>query len=242
MRRGIFWLVSGGLAVLIAAAALRIFFLASPPVQPVPQESAAAPPPAAAPAAAPAASADQAPSFDIVKVNPEGRAVIAGRAAPGARVRVLDGDHSLGEVTADRRGEWVLVPDAPIARGERQITLEATDPQTGKVLLSTETVALSVAPPAPGGANRTFAVLLPGDAQLPARALQVPEGAAVVTAAPAAPGETQYVVKRGNSLWWIAQRTYGAGLRYRIIYSANRDHIHDPNLIYPGQTVTLPKS
>ena len=36
------------------------------------------------------------PSFDIVRVSPEGSAVIAGRAQPGAQVVVRDGDQVLG--------------------------------------------------------------------------------------------------------------------------------------------------
>jgi nucleoid-associated protein YgaU len=51
-----------------------------------------------------------------------------------------------------------------------------------------------------------------------------------------------YLVRRGNSLWWIARRMYGQGVRYTAIYSANRDLIRDPNLIYPGQVFKLPKS
>jgi nucleoid-associated protein YgaU len=51
-----------------------------------------------------------------------------------------------------------------------------------------------------------------------------------------------YLVRRGNSLWWIARRMYGEGVRYTAIYSANRDLIRDPNLIYPGQVFKLPKS
>ena len=65
------------------------------------------------------------PSFDIVRVNPEGNAVIAGRAAPGAEVTVLDGDRVVGKVTADARGEWVLVPDKPLAPGSRRLGLSA---------------------------------------------------------------------------------------------------------------------
>jgi len=54
--------------------------------------------------------------------------------------------------------------------------------------------------------------------------------------------DQNYVVERGNSLWQIARRVYGAGTRYTIIYSANPDRIRDPNLIYPGQIFKLPKS
>ena len=101
--------------------------------------------------------------------------MIAGRAAPGDRVRVLDGDKPIGEVTADARGEWVLVPDAPLAPGNRQLGLEATSKEGGPVRRSGDVVALSVTPPAsPGGTPSTLAVLLPGDANMPARVLQQP--------------------------------------------------------------------
>ncbi len=47
-------------------------------------------------------------------------------------------------------------------------------------------------------------------------------------------------VQRGDSLWRIARRTYGAGLRYTLIYEANAAAIRDPDLIYPGQVFSLP--
>lgn len=50
----------------------------------------------------------------------------------------------------------------------------------------------------------------------------------------------QVVVHTGNSLWRIARRTYGHGIRYTIIYEANRSQIRNPNLIYPGQVFRLP--
>lgn len=60
-------------------------------------------------------------------------------------------------------------------------------------------------------------------------------------APPSAESVTTVVVEPGNSLWRIARRTYGDGLAYTIIYGANRDRIRDPDLIYPGQVVQLPK-
>jgi hypothetical protein len=47
-------------------------------------------------------------------------------------------------------------------------------------------------------------------------------------------------IERGDSLWRISRRTYGAGLRYTLIYDANQDQIRDPDLIYPGQVLVLP--
>jgi hypothetical protein len=71
---------------------------------------------------APVASAD-APSFDIVRINPQGDTVMAGRARPGAKVEIYDGDTKIGEVEADRRGEWVFVPEKPLEPGNRRLSL-----------------------------------------------------------------------------------------------------------------------
>lgn len=67
-------------------------------------------------------SAD-APSFDIVRVNPQGDTVMAGRAKPGAKVEIYDGETKIGEVEADRRGEWVFVPEKPLEPGNRRLSL-----------------------------------------------------------------------------------------------------------------------
>ena len=49
-----------------------------------------------------------------------------------------------------------------------------------------------------------------------------------------------YVVRRGDSLWRIAERIYHKGRHYRVIYRANRAQIADPDLIYPCQRFFLP--
>lgn len=60
---------------------------------------------------------------------------------------------------------------------------------------------------------------------------------APVRQAPAAVG---YTVQRGDSLSRIAQAHYGDANEWPRIYEANRDLIKDPDLIYPGQTLTIP--
>ncbi len=57
---------------------------------------------------------------------------------------------------------------------------------------------------------------------------------------PPAAGGRLVIVQPGNSLWRIARRTYGGGIRYALIYEANRDQIRDQDLIYPGQIFVLP--
>jgi nucleoid-associated protein YgaU len=55
-----------------------------------------------------------------------------------------------------------------------------------------------------------------------------------------APKMTTTVVSPGDSLWRISRVTYGAGMQYAVVYKENRDHIRNPNRIYPGQIFVLP--
>src|SRR5690606_9277937 len=48
------------------------------------------------------------------------------------------------------------------------------------------------------------------------------------------------IIRRGDTLWDIAHRYYGRGIRYDTIVRANRDLIRHPARIYPGQVFTLP--
>lgn len=52
---------------------------------------------------------------------------------------------------------------------------------------------------------------------------------------------TTYVVVSGDSLSKIAQRLYGHGDQWPRIYEANRDILKNPDRIYPGQKLTIPK-
>lgn len=50
-----------------------------------------------------------------------------------------------------------------------------------------------------------------------------------------------YTVVKGDCLWNIAKKFYGNGGQYTKIYNANREVIGgNPNLIYPGQVLTIP--
>jgi nucleoid-associated protein YgaU len=50
-----------------------------------------------------------------------------------------------------------------------------------------------------------------------------------------------HVVRRGDTLWKIARRYYHAGTRYGALYRANRGAIRDPDYIYPGQVLRVPR-
>jgi hypothetical protein len=130
-----------------------------PPAEPKPaapagSQTAALPPPAASspgtssekPAAAPApqAAADETPpAFDVARIEASGEAVIAGRAAPGAVVELLQNGQVHDRTTADGAGEFVLVPP-PLPPGNYELTLRVTL-ANGRQLTSKESVTVAIA-------------------------------------------------------------------------------------------------
>ena len=261
----------------------------------------------------------------MVRVSPGGTAVLAGRAPPGAQVVVRDSGQPIGETRADSRGEWVLLPTAPLAAGGRELTLASRLP--GGAEVPGDSVLLSVQAPAATAAAAAPVLLLPGAG--PPRILGAPDATArpagtalglgtvdyddrggirfAGTARPGAPvrvyvdntpaGEAiadplgrwaitpatdlaaglhrlrvdqvaatgrvqarvevpfqrstlaaadlaggRVVVQPGQNLWRLARAAYGNGVRYTVIYLANREQIRDPRLIYPGQTFAVPET
>ena len=115
-------------------------------VPPVPSPSGAAPP-AAIPASTPPPSEPQIkPSFDIVRVNPQGNAVLAGRAAPGAEVAITRDGQQIGRVQADQQGTWVFVPLTPLPPGTQELALSEHD-QAGRDIKGDGSVLMVVPTP-----------------------------------------------------------------------------------------------
>jgi len=121
------------------------------------------------------------PSFDIVRISPEGDTVIAGRAAPGAQVVIYDGTTELGRAKADERGEWVFLPEKPLPTGTRRLNLAVfPDDNPDHALRSDSDVVLVVPPP---GTGAVVAVQLPSKGGV-SRVLQRPgDGAASLSVA-----------------------------------------------------------
>ncbi len=63
------------------------------------------------------------PRVDVVRVEDDGSAVIAGTAAPGTELIVLHNDSPLGVAKADAFGEWVLLPEEPLPEGPHEFGL-----------------------------------------------------------------------------------------------------------------------
>lgn len=60
-------------------------------------------------------------------------------------------------------------------------------------------------------------------------------------AAEAGQQERFYVVEKGDSLSKIAKKFYGDMNAWKRIFEANRDRIHNPDLIQPGWKLRIPE-
>ncbi len=181
MKRGALVGLLGVLgAVMIGAVALYLWPTGSPatspaPPQPAPKIVTRATPPATQPVAP--APAKSGPDFDVVRVQPDGQTVIAGRADPGASVTVLDGGTAVATVTADGSGEWVALPDKALAPGSHELSLTQKSSAGASDQKSANVVVVSVPEPKQGAAGNNaqpLAVLMPRQGEGVTKALQAP--------------------------------------------------------------------
>ncbi|OFX01860.1 MAG: hypothetical protein A3E78_16975 [Alphaproteobacteria bacterium RIFCSPHIGHO2_12_FULL_63_12] len=100
------------------------------PTAPTPDEAAPTPAPSL-------------PSFDIVRVDRTGYAVIAGRAAPGSKVTIYANEKPLADTVAGADGSWAISTETPLEAGSVELSLEMTS-QDGATVRSDQTIIIYV--------------------------------------------------------------------------------------------------
>jgi nucleoid-associated protein YgaU len=156
-----------------------------------------------------------------------------------------------------------------VAIGSASVVIARTapPPEAAKAEPPAPQPAPPAAPPAPSTAEATPSpapVPEPPAPQTPAPQAAVPQPSAPqavpeggspqvaateekASAAPAPslkrkkPRPRVYTIRRGDTLWGLAERYFGGGWHYVTIYRDNRKHIRNPNRIYPQQKVQIPK-
>jgi nucleoid-associated protein YgaU len=106
-------------------------------------ETAEAKPEATEPAKDEASTEDKTPSFDVLRVEPDGSTVIAGNGQPGAKLEIMDGDKVLTTSKIESSGDFAAVLDNPLPPGDHQLTLKTTA-EDGKTTSSEEVATISV--------------------------------------------------------------------------------------------------
>ncbi|KWV56424.1 peptidoglycan-binding protein LysM [Rhizobium altiplani] len=94
-------------------------------------------------AASPAENANKLPTFDVLRVEPDGSTVIAGSAVPNSKLEILDGDKVVTTTDVGPTGDFVAVLDNPLSAGDHQLVLRATG-KDGKASTSEEIATVSV--------------------------------------------------------------------------------------------------
>ncbi|TCM73598.1 Ig-like domain-containing protein [Rhizobium sp. BK068] len=94
-------------------------------------------------AASPAENANNLPTFDVLRVEPDGSTVIAGSAEPNSKLEIMDGDKVVTTTDVGPTGDFVAVLDNPLSAGDHQLVLRATG-KDGKASTSEEVATVSV--------------------------------------------------------------------------------------------------
>ena len=165
---------------------------------------------------------------------------VAGAAEPsGSLVRLYVDNKSVSDSRSGVTGRFLFDGVVPLEVGEHQARVDLIDPVTGKVrhpcrgfLLQKATVSVVASTPDMSAE--------PSDSQAQAKDNGVTTGSSA-DAQSAEVKTRKVIIRRGDNLWEIARRVYGAGIRYSTIYDNNVDQIRDPHWIYPGQVFELPE-
>ena len=127
------------------------------------------------------------------------------------------------------------------------VTAEAYGEPAGRITVLEVTVATPVEEPAaeapaeePAPVDESAPEPEPAPVEEPAPApAPAPEPEPAPAPAPTV-AEGDYVVKSGDCLWSIAQKAYGTGRQWTLIYQANKDTVKNPGELRIGQVLVIP--
>ena len=203
-------------------------------------------------------------SVDYEQSDGRNTVFLSGRGTPGARLMLYIDEQFAGAATVDATGGWTFKAVRELAGGSHALRADSIDASdNGKVLARAEvnfdrqaprtaTAATSAPVSASGQAEIAARTTPPANpAQSPANPQKAAEAGdeaarwrAAETNPAAATGKVDpavIIIRRGDTLWQIAERAYGSGARYTQIFQNNRDQIRNPNRIYPNQRFSVPR-
>ena len=177
---------------------------------------------------------------ETVEIEPSGKFHVGGQARPGAALRLYLNDSFVTSVTAAADGRFAVTINEGVAPGSYRVRVDEAS-SSGTVRARAEVPFTAPETTASGSAQAT-ASKRPDSAgpQLAAAGATVLPDSGSPPSTVVVPKIATTTVSRGDSLWRLSQVTYGAGMRYAVIYKANRGQIRNPNRIYPGQIFVLP--
>ena len=162
--------------------------------------------------------------LDTIGYSDAGDVLLSGRAVANSVIRVYLDNKSVAKFDAAADGRW-RGKLGRIVPGLYTLRLDAVD-AAGKVISRLET---------------PFVRENPEDLRpLETTAAPKTNDASDSTPAKTTPPIRVVTVQTGDTLWAISRERYGDGVLYVKVFEANRHHIRDPDLIYPGQVFAIP--
>ena len=152
-----------------------------------------------------------------------GTVTLSGIADPGAKISIFSDNALIAEAKADRDGSWRVVVQKKLGTGQHNFRAEQGGAGAG-TLARTAMVTIERVEPKPE----------------PPKAQPVAAAPPTVAAAEKKESAGTYIIRQGDTLWAIAKRYLGSGLRYTSIFQDNRKVIRNPNLIHPKQELDVP--
>jgi nucleoid-associated protein YgaU len=141
----------------------------------------------------------------------------------------------------------LYTPDKPIwhtdTKGKKDVKLVLQDDRnlvlyaSDGAAWSSKTDTTEPPPPAPEAEAEVAPAAVEEPAPAPEPAPE-PVAEAAPPPPPPPPAPRKYTVVSGDTLWAISERFYGDGSKYQVI--ADASGISNPDLIHPGQELTIP--
>jgi LysM repeat protein len=177
---------------------------------------------------------------ETVEIEPGGKVHVSGQARPRTALRLYLNDSFITSVTAGADGRFAVTINEGVAPGSYRVRVDEAS-SSGTVRARAE-VPFNAPDTAASVSAQASASKRPDTAgpQLAAAGATVLPDSGSPPSTVVVPKIATTTVSRGDSLWRLSQVTYGAGMRYAVIYKANRGQIRNPNRIYPGQVFVLP--
>lgn len=139
---------------------------------------------------------------------------IAGQVENGETVRVYINDELIGTENGNEQNRFLIEKPYKLEPGEHTVRADVIDKNNGKVIQRAEVKLVHEVENKQNNNNQNT----------------IETGTHLIS------------IKKGDTLWHIAKKTYGTGFRYTTIYNANKDQIVDPDWIYIGQVFKIPEN
>jgi nucleoid-associated protein YgaU len=152
-----------------------------------------------------------------------GKIFIAGTGEPGASVNIYVGGEFIGQAKVADNGSFLFEGTHDLASGRHDVRADMIAAGSADVVARAEVELVHQIEAVSDEVEGTLAEASDSGEKI------LRTGAAVI-------------IRRGDSLWKVARRNYGVGVRYTTIFEANRDQVTNPDLIFPGQVLKVPEA